>query len=666
MVFYYTIRGGRCKNSHSDVTLTSEDITCYVGRDKHENEHLIEYGWPGDIWFHVEGLSSAHVYFRLDCFGTGTTTTTNSTTSSTTTNSTTSSTTTRSTRSAAIANRLLGKLPIDDLPDDSIEDMCQIVKHNSIKGCKQASCRIVYTPHSNLKKTFGMEAGSVTYHDPKLQRFRRCDKDRARIKQLEQSKSADLTTIDYYAAMKRNERGIIEWKRALRKSGGGNHHSSSNSMQLYDPMLDDLKSAKAKANRQGDDASGLDSGLAALEGLGLDTGSGIGIGPVETAANGNKQGRGRGTNRSSNTTNSSDDDDEHLPIWQREANARLDEHTEESVRFLLARGYTLPEIRAQQARGRDGEPPSFLLSRLWKSRGTGDDDDDGIGQARNGEECAPALWSRICRSRNEEKEVLEAIYGGDDLARFAWRRDGGDDSDSDDDDSCLDGTGNDAFDCVLPVPGYEPPERYERPPPLLLELYVDDGVSYYPYGRPNQRNGNAVGTHTDPVEPPVVALVGGGLPQRYLRRVTDRLVRGAHELCRDDDDDGGGQPRLFDLLQLAGDLATEVLEQETVDLAEAARRRRVRMAKRDRERAREERERSSSSSSNPPTSTAPSTSTSTSTAPSFGSGSDRRAYARSVVAGGIGGTGTGADDHRRKTNYDAGADNTSLVHDLFR
>ena len=38
----------------------------YVGKDKHENEDLIKYCWPEDVWFHVDDLSSAHVYLRLD------------------------------------------------------------------------------------------------------------------------------------------------------------------------------------------------------------------------------------------------------------------------------------------------------------------------------------------------------------------------------------------------------------------------------------------------------------------------------------------------------------------------------------------------------------------------------------------------------------------------
>ena len=30
----------------------------YMGKDKYENESLIKYGWPEDIWFHVDNLSS--------------------------------------------------------------------------------------------------------------------------------------------------------------------------------------------------------------------------------------------------------------------------------------------------------------------------------------------------------------------------------------------------------------------------------------------------------------------------------------------------------------------------------------------------------------------------------------------------------------------------------
>ena len=37
-----------------------------MGKDKYENEKLIEYCWDEDVWFHVDSYSSAHVYIRLN------------------------------------------------------------------------------------------------------------------------------------------------------------------------------------------------------------------------------------------------------------------------------------------------------------------------------------------------------------------------------------------------------------------------------------------------------------------------------------------------------------------------------------------------------------------------------------------------------------------------
>jgi len=36
-----------------------------MGKDKFENEELLKYGFPEDIWFHVDNFSSAHVYLRM-------------------------------------------------------------------------------------------------------------------------------------------------------------------------------------------------------------------------------------------------------------------------------------------------------------------------------------------------------------------------------------------------------------------------------------------------------------------------------------------------------------------------------------------------------------------------------------------------------------------------
>lgn len=64
-----------------------------MGKDKYENEDLIKYGWPEDLWFHVDNYSSAHVYLRLKPGDT-----------------------------------------MDNIPEQVLEDCCQLVKANSIEG----------------------------------------------------------------------------------------------------------------------------------------------------------------------------------------------------------------------------------------------------------------------------------------------------------------------------------------------------------------------------------------------------------------------------------------------------------------------------------------------------------------------------------------------------
>ena len=606
MVFYYSIRGGKCQNAHSHITLTPEDITCYVGRDKHENEYLIRYGWPGDVWFHVEGISSAHVYFRLDCF---------------------SSSSTATAAAAATVNphvkNLLGKIPIDDLPPESIEDMCQIVKHNSIKGCKMASCKIVYTPHSNLKKTFQMESGTVTYHDSKLQRFRRCDKDKQRIKILEATKSADVS-VDYYEEMKANERRIIHHKKKLKQN-----IDTGTGIDIYDPVMSDLRGMKAKANRQGDQLSGIDSGLAFLEGL-------VGSSSSTAATTSYDNNNNSSSNSSSNprhhgtaTTTTAGEDFSHLPVWQREANDRLENQSySERVRFLLARGYTLEEIREDMNttlntniatntnnanNGTDSSlvPFSVTLSKLWKKASAASTtttttkiittpmDDEGIDAE---------LSELIYEARNEEKEVLEAIYGEDDLVQFGWRKNYNENEEQDQD--ADEPSKPFFFDSAIPV-RYEPPARYECPPPLLLEIYVDHGVSNYPFGKHNESNDN----DSDNPEPPVLAVVGGGLPSEQLRKLTDRLREAAVARSLDAE---SGEPQIFDLLQATGELAEQVIDEESIAIQEEAKRMRAKRAKEEREAAKEEAERLGIVDSS-------------TTKLNFRSEADRRAYAKSIV-----------------------------------
>ncbi|KAJ3295819.1 Coiled-coil domain-containing protein 25 [Rhizoclosmatium sp. JEL0117] len=106
---------------------SDEPVVIYMGRDKFENEQLIEHGWEQDVWFHVDKISSAHVYLRMP-----------------------------------------DGMTWDAIPESLLIDLGQLTKANSIEGNKLNNQTILYTPWSNLKKTGGMETGQVTFHKTNL------------------------------------------------------------------------------------------------------------------------------------------------------------------------------------------------------------------------------------------------------------------------------------------------------------------------------------------------------------------------------------------------------------------------------------------------------------------------------------------------------------------
>lgn len=104
-------------------TVVSPPYDIYMGEDKHENEELLKWAFPEDVWFHVDKLSSAHVYLRLRPGET-----------------------------------------LDSIPEAVLTDCVQLVKANSIQGSKSNNIDIVYTMFENLKKTAGMDVGQVGFH----------------------------------------------------------------------------------------------------------------------------------------------------------------------------------------------------------------------------------------------------------------------------------------------------------------------------------------------------------------------------------------------------------------------------------------------------------------------------------------------------------------------
>jgi len=465
-----------------------------------------------------------------------------------------------------------------------VTDMMQICKNNSISGCKLASCKMVWTPHSNLKKTFDMESGAVTYHDTKMCRYGRCEKDRARVRDLEKTKSAD-TDVDYYQEMKDNERKIIERKKRMRRTAQNDDDG------MYDPMLEDMKSMKMKSGRQGDTESGLDAGLDMLDGISF----------AAAAVSGPHDGAENEEEQSSKI--------DRRPVWLREEEQRQSEPTAD-VRFLRERGYSSSEATAAccTVTSRSG-----ALRKLYNA--TGND-------TPQSSEASVEAPEEVVQARMEEKEVLLAMFGfadDDDEAAAVF-------SDADDEN---------ALDVILPITGYEPPERYGFPPPLMLEVYVDKNIApLYPN------------------EPPVLAAVGGGLPESLLRDLTQAIRAEARERAAEEP----GEPQIFTLIAFAGEAAEGIVQKETEEL-EAERKEAAEAERAAKEAARKE---------------AGGGRSDTTGGAAFANEAERRAYAREVASRAAGGAVSNDDDKEKKKktakpkfNAKTGVSDRSLIDDLF-
>uniref|UniRef100_A0A0C9RXH5 TSA: Wollemia nobilis Ref_Wollemi_Transcript_5834_1332 transcribed RNA sequence n=1 Tax=Wollemia nobilis TaxID=56998 RepID=A0A0C9RXH5_9CONI len=160
MVFYFQARP------------EAGDYTIYMGLDKHENEELIKYGFPEDVWFHVDKLSSAHVYLRMHKGQT-----------------------------------------IDDITEPLLEDCAQLVKANSIQGNKVNNIDIVYTPWSNLRKTPAMDVGQVGFYNAKLVKTARVEK---RINEV--VNRLNKTKVERKPDFKAEKEAIAAAERAERKA----------------------------------------------------------------------------------------------------------------------------------------------------------------------------------------------------------------------------------------------------------------------------------------------------------------------------------------------------------------------------------------------------------------------------------------------------------------
>ena len=142
----------------------SIDYLMYMGKDKYENEDLIRYGLPEDVWFHVDNYSSAHVYLRLKP----------------------------------------GQSLID-IDKNIIIECGQLVKANSIEGCKLKEVDVVYTLWSNLHKTNDMETGQIGYHDSAQVLKVRIAKDNSIVNRLNKTKRESFPNLSELQQIRLNE-----------------------------------------------------------------------------------------------------------------------------------------------------------------------------------------------------------------------------------------------------------------------------------------------------------------------------------------------------------------------------------------------------------------------------------------------------------------------------
>lgn len=215
-------------------------------QDKFENEELIAHSWPEDVWFHVDNLSSAHIYLRMS----------------------------ESEREKLLrelgeqntlfrdANTSFKNKLLDVIPKDVLDDMCQLTKENSIRGSKESAVRIVYTLASNLKKTGNMVTGEVGFHDMKLVRYvKNVTRDRDTLNRLKKTKREEFPDLralkserdkrelkfkkNIQNELKRREQEEIEEKRRLKE------------LYSYDSMFSEANMRSNRDTRPEDD---FDSG----------------------------------------------------------------------------------------------------------------------------------------------------------------------------------------------------------------------------------------------------------------------------------------------------------------------------------------------------------------------------------------------------------------------
>ncbi|KAJ1948562.1 Coiled-coil domain-containing protein 25 [Linderina macrospora] len=192
----------------------------YMGKDKFENEDLIKYGWPEDVWFHVDKLSSAHVYLRLN-----------------------------------------HGQSWESIPQELLDDLAQLVKANSIEGNKKNDITIIYTPWANLMKRGDMATGQVSFHNPRqVKRVHVKQRENAIVNRLNKTKREEYPDL----RQQKSERDRDE-KRELKRAFDKKHaqelkvikeRKSEKEARSYDAVFKNAEKRGKKKNMVVEDLFG--------------------------------------------------------------------------------------------------------------------------------------------------------------------------------------------------------------------------------------------------------------------------------------------------------------------------------------------------------------------------------------------------------------------------
>jgi hypothetical protein len=135
MVFFFNIQDFKDPPASPAVrellsVFKSGQYLIYMGKDRFENDVLLKTAsHPEDIWFHVEGISSAHVYLKQ------------------------------------LSSRKRGA-PAEKLTENAlvVTALAQLVKMNSIEGCKSGCVDVVYCKVGNLQSASGGDKSAGLVH----------------------------------------------------------------------------------------------------------------------------------------------------------------------------------------------------------------------------------------------------------------------------------------------------------------------------------------------------------------------------------------------------------------------------------------------------------------------------------------------------------------------